>query len=100
MARCDIRAGRICDAERGRATRRVWVSPEATVDDADDWVAGCSPQFRVAHLRSQKLGPRAISCQYGGYDACKHQRTNEQLRTGGNWVSYGVQTHAHKHEFL
>ena len=81
MARCDSRAGRICDAERGRATRQFWASPVVTVDDADGWVAGCSPQFRAAHLRSQKLGPHAIACQHAGYDACKQHRTNEQLRS-------------------
>ena len=46
MARRDIRA------ERGRATRQFWASPVVTVDDADDWVAGCSPQFCGAQLTS------------------------------------------------
>ena len=70
MARCDIRAGRICNAERGRATRRFWASPVVTVDDADGFVAGCSPQFRAAHLRSQNFAAHAIACQHAGYDAC------------------------------
>jgi hypothetical protein len=94
MAGCDIRAGRICNAERGRATRRFWASPVVTVNDADDWVAGCSPQFRAAQLRSQKLGPHPIACEYAGYDACKQHRTSEQPRRGGKPVSYSVQTHA------
>jgi hypothetical protein len=86
-------------AGRGRATRQFWASPVVTVNDADGSVAGCSPQFCVAHLRSQKLGPHAIACQYAGYDASKQHRTSEQLRSGGKCVSYSVQTHAHKHEF-
>jgi len=42
-------------AGRGRATRQFWASPVVTVNDADDSVAGCSPQFCVAQLRSQNL---------------------------------------------
>jgi hypothetical protein len=94
MARCDIRAGRICDGERGRATRRVWASPVVTVDDADGWVAGCSPRVGAAQLRSQNLAPHAIACQYAGYDACKQHRTNERLRSGGKRVSSSVQNNA------
>jgi hypothetical protein len=85
--------------ERGRATRQFWASPVVTVDDVDDWVAGCSPQFRAAQLRSQNRASHATACHYAGYDPSKQHRTSEQLRSGGKCVSYTVQTHAHKHEF-
>ena len=47
----------------------------------------CSPRFRAAHLRSQKLGSHAIICQYAGYDASKQHRMSEQFRSGGKRVS-------------
>jgi hypothetical protein len=53
---------------------------------ADDSVAGCSPHFCAAHLRSQKLGHHAIACQYAGYDASKQHRTSGQLRSGSKCV--------------
>ena len=61
---------------------------------ADGLVAGRSPQFCASQLRSHNLTVHAISCQYARYGASKHNLTNEELRSGGEGVSYIVQSGA------
>jgi hypothetical protein len=84
MARCDIRAGRICNAGRGRATGLFWESPElASVGWGTLRLPG-SPQSRDSQLRSHNLAVHAISCENTGYHEVNHCLPDEELGSVAN----------------